>query len=318
MKKIKEKNLCNRLGDIGMDEIRKYMLEFGYNDEDINKICDNYSLSSFRIDTLYDKIKKNSLFLLSLGYSKQDVIKMTKLLPALFGLSVENIKQRLDDLISLGYGRQDVIKMTKLLPSLFGYSIENIKQKLDNLIELGYGRQDVIKMTKSFPSLLNYSIETIKQKLDDLVKLGYSRQDVIKMTKSFPSLLNYSIETIKQKLDDLVKLGYSRQDVIKMTKTFPSLLGLSIENVKKKIDFYGDIGIGNVFINDTKNLMQSVELSYARYYFLYDKGIVIDESNYRKLFYNNKTFEKQFEVSKDYLLEKYPCEERKMKDGRTI
>ena len=283
MKKIKEKNLCNRLGDIGMDEIRKYMLEFGYNDEDINKICDNYSLSSFRIDTLYDKIKKNSLFLLSLGYSKQDVIKMTKLLPALFGLSVENIKQRLDDLISLGYGRQDVIKMTKLLPSLFGYSIENIKQKLDNLIELGYGRQDVIKMTKSFPSLLNYSIETIKQKLDDLVKLGYSRQDVIKMTK-----------------------------------TFSSLLGLSIENVKKKIDFYGDIGIGNVFINDTKNLMQSVELSYARYYFLYDKGIVIDESNYRKLFYNNKTFEKQFGVSKDYLLEKYPCEERKMKDGRTI
>ena len=266
-----------------MNEIRKYMLEFGYNDEDINKICDNYSLSSFRIDTLYDKIKKNSLFLLSLGYSKQDVIKMTKLLPALFGLSVENIKQKIDDLISLGYGRQDVIKMTKLLPSLFGYSIENIKQKLDNLIELGYGRQDVIKMTKSFPSLLNYSIETIKQKLDDLVKLGYSRQDVIKMTK-----------------------------------TFPSLLGLSIENVKKKIDFYGDIGIGNVFINDTKNLMQSVELSYARYYFLYDKGIVIDESNYRKLFYNNKTFEKQFEVSKDYLLEKYPCEERKMKDGRTI
>ena len=266
-----------------MNEIRKYMLEFGYNNDDIDKICDNYSLSSFRIDTLYDKIKKNSLFLLSLGYSKQDVIKMTKLLPALFGLSVENIKQRLDDLISLGYGRQDVIKMTKLLPSLFGYSIENIKQKLDNLIELGYGRQDVIKMTKSFPSLLNYSIETIKQKLDDLVKLGYSRQDVIKMTK-----------------------------------TFPSLLGLSIENVKKKLDFYGDIGIGNVFINDTKNLMQSVELSYARYYFLYDKGIVIDESNYRKLFYNNKTFEKQFGVSKDYLLEKYPCEERKMKDGRTI
>ena len=189
-----------------MNEIRKYMLDFGYNDDDINKICNAYPLNNLRVDTLYDKIKENSLFLLSLGYSKNDIIKMTKLLPA---------------------------------------------------------------------------------------------------------LLAYGIENIRQKLDDLIELGYSKQDVIKMTKLFPALFSLSIENVKKKLDFYGDIGIGNVFINDTKNLMQSVELSYARYYFLYDRGIVIDESNYGKLFYGNKAFEKQFGVSKEYLLDKYPYEENK-------
>ena len=49
------------------------------------------------------------------------------------------------------------------------------------------------------------------------------------------------------------------------------------------------------------------------YYFLYDKGIVIDESNYGKLFYGNKAFEKQFGVSKEYLLNKYPYEENKRK-----
>ena len=226
-----------------MNEIRKYMLDFGYNDDDINKICNAYPLNNLRVDTLYDKIKENSLFLLSLGYSKNDIIKMTKLLPALLAYGIENIRQKLDDLIELGYSREYVIKMTKLLPALFGYSIENIKQKLDDLIEL----------------------------------------------------------------------GYSRENVIKMTKLFPALFSLSIENVKKKLDFYGDIGIGNVFINDTKNLMQSVELSYARYYFLYDRGIVIDESNYGKLFYGNKAFEKQFGVSKDYLLDKYPYEENKRK-----
>ena len=259
-----------------MNEIRKYMLDFGYNDDDINKICNAYPLNNLRVDTLYDKIKENSLFLLSLGYSKNDIIKMTKLLPA-----------------------------------LFSHSIENIRQKLDDLVELGYSRENVIKMTKLFPTLFNLSMENIKQKLDDLAKLGYSRQDVIKMTKFFPALFGYSIENIKQKLDDLIELGYSKQDVIKMTKLFPALFSLSIENVKKKLDFYGDIGIGNVFINDTKNLMQSVELSYARYYFLYDRGIVIDESNYGKLFYGNKAFEKQFGVSKEYLLDKYPYEENK-------
>ena len=259
-----------------MNEIRKYMLEFGYTDENIDKICNAYSLSSFRVDTLYGKIKENSLFLLSLGYSKNDVIKMTKLLPALLAYGIENIRQKLDDLIELGYSREYVIKMTKLLPALFGYSIENIKQKLDDLIEL-----------------------------------GYSRQDVIKMTKTLPALFSHNIENIRQKLDDLIELGYSKQDVIKMTKLFPALFSLSIENIKKKIDFYREIVIVNVFINDTKNLMQSVELSYARCYFLYDKGIVIDESNYKKLFYSNKQFEQQFGVSKDYLLDKYPYEENK-------
>ena len=122
-----------------MNEIRKYMLEFGYNNDDIDKICDAYPFNTFRIDTLYDKIKENSLLLLSLGYSKQDVIRMTKLLPALFGYSIENIKQKLDDLIELGYSKQDVIKMTKLFPALFSLSIENVKKKLDFYGDIGIG-----------------------------------------------------------------------------------------------------------------------------------------------------------------------------------
>ena len=58
--------------------------------------------------------------------------------------------------------------------------------------------------------------------------------------------------------------------------------------------------------------MQSTSLTYAKYEFLTkEKGIIIDEFNYRKLFYGEAIFKKQYGVSKDVLLKKYSYEEYK-------
>ena len=58
--------------------------------------------------------------------------------------------------------------------------------------------------------------------------------------------------------------------------------------------------------------MQSVSLTYARYEFLTkEKDIIIDEFNYRKLFYSEAIFKKQYGVSKDVLLKKYSYEKYK-------
>ena len=55
--------------------------------------------------------------------------------------------------------------------------------------------------------------------------------------------------------------------------------------------------------------MQSTKLSYARYMFFKEKGIVIDETSYRKLFVGQKRFEKKYGVTKNEILQKYPYEE---------
>ena len=41
------------------------------------------------------------------------------------------MKQKIEDLKKLGYSQEDVIKMTKVSPSIYGLSIENIKQKVE-------------------------------------------------------------------------------------------------------------------------------------------------------------------------------------------
>ena len=267
-----------------MKEVRKYLQGFGFSDENITIILKTYPICDMSEDTLLDHCKKNNQWFLESGYTKEEIIKMTK-----------------------------------LLPQLYGYSINNIKQKIDDFIELGYTREEIIKMTKSFPALYSYSIDNIKQKIDDLTKLGYTKEEVIKMTKHLPSLYGYSIDNIKQKIDDLIELGYTKEEVIKMTKLLPQLYSLGIDNIKQKIEYLRKIHLDFIVTEDTKKLMQSVDLTYARYEFLTDQGKIINIENYRMLYYNNKTFTKQFGVTKQQLLTMYPYQEReKRKERRNV
>ena len=116
--------------------VKEYLLQLGYGKEEIKTILNSYPLCNLKESTLLADVKEVYYLLISLGYSHEDVIKMTKVLPSLFGYSIENIKQKINDLISLGYSHEDVIKMTKQLPTLYSNSIGNIKQKMDNLISL--------------------------------------------------------------------------------------------------------------------------------------------------------------------------------------
>ena len=267
--------------------LKEEFIKLGYTEEDYEIIRNNYSINSIKDETLIKKLKDNFNYLLKMGYTKEEVIKMT----------------------------------TKL-PSIYGYSIENMKQKIEDMIALGYTKEEVIKITKSFPAIYSLSIENIKQKIEDIISLGYTKEEVIKITKSFPAIYSLSIESMKQKIEDIIELGYTKEEVIKMAKNLPSIYGLSIENIKQKIEFYDSIGIHELAVINPKQLIQSVNLSYARYSFYKDRGIDIDIKSYKKLFIEQKRFEKAYGITKKELLEKYDYnkykEEKEKENGRII
>ena len=264
--------------------LEKEFVDFGYTKEEYMLIRNSYAISKYNDETLLKKFKEIIQFFFNLGYSREEVIKITKRLPTIYGLSVESMKQKIEDIVSLGYSREEVIKMTKRLPTIYGLSIENMKQKIE-----------------------------------DIVSLGYSREEVIKMTESHPAIYSYNIESMKQKIEDIVSLGYSREEVIMMTKGLPTIYGLSIENIKQKIDFYDSIDMHELATINPKYLMQSVSLSYARYQYFLANGIKLDMSNYKKLFINNKQFEKLYGIGKTELLKLYDYEKcMEAKNDRTI
>ena len=195
----------------------------------------------------------------------------------------------------------------------------------EEFIKLGYTEEDYEIIRNNY-AVNQIKDETLIKKLKDnfafLLKMGYTKEEVIKMTKSLPQIYSYSIENMKQKIEDIISLGYTKEEVIKMTKILPSIYGLSIENMKQKIDFYDSIDMHELAVINPKQLMQSVNLSYARYSFYKDRGIDIDMNNYRKLFVGQKDFEKAYRITKKELLEKYDYnkykEEKEKENGRII
>ena len=181
----------------------------------------------------------------------------------------------------------------------------NLKEEF---IKLGYTEDDYNEIRNSYP-LINIKDETISIHLKDIftffLECGYTKEEVIKITKILPAIYGLSIENMKQKIVDIMDLGYTKEEVIKMTKTLPQIYSLSIENMKQKIDFYNLIDMHELAVIDAKNLMQSINLSYARYSFYIDLGINIDMNNYRKLFMGQKQFEKTYGITKEELLERY-------------
>ena len=126
---------------------------------------------------------------------------------------------------------------------------------------------------------------------------GISTYTDTTLTKQFVNITSY-----------LLDLGYTKTEILKMTNSFPTIYGLSIENIREKIEFYDSINMHELAVKDPKQLMQSVALSYARYNFYLSIGIEINMVNYKKLFIDNKQFEKSYGKTKQEILEEYNYE----------
>ena len=178
----------------------------------------------------------------------------------------------------------------------------------EKFLEFGYTEEEYYEIRESY-GVNNYSDETLLKKFSNItlffLELGYTKEEVIKMTKTLPNIYGYSIENMKQKINDMVSLGYTKEEVIKMTKVLPTIYGLSIENIKQKLDFYDSINMRELTVVNSKLLMQSVALSYARYKFYLSIGIEINMKSYRRLFIDNKLFEKTYGITRQEILEKF-------------
>ena len=95
-----------------MKELLDLFLEYGYTKEEYEIIVNTFPINKYSSEVLYKKVCENFSYLLTLGYENEDIIKMTVILPPLFGYSIKKISKKIDDLVNLGYNMDDIIKMT--------------------------------------------------------------------------------------------------------------------------------------------------------------------------------------------------------------
>ena len=312
--------------------------EFGYSKEEAIKMTIKLpSLLGYSIK----KTKQKMDFLKSIGIiminpeDAQELIICVELLYARYmfykasGLEINKDNYQLLFLSSKQFNSLFYIKKQELLEK---YNYEeylkehNITLTSDNkqtnhdkedkiiyLESLGYTDSELEKMYEKQSNLFSYHLKNIQEKVAFFINFGYTKEQIKKMTSVLPSIFGYSLNNIKQKLQDLMDLGYSKEEVINMTIELPALFSYSMENIKEKIDFFKSINLDFIIIENTKQLIKSVELVFARYMFFKENDIEINEKTCYKLFYKNKEFEKYYGITKEELIKKYDYKEYKEK-----
>lgn len=226
---------------------------------------------------------------------------------------LKRIIKTLNYLKDYGYTDEDIVRISKLHPSIYDYSDKNINQKICFLEKLGYDGNTIINMTRKCPQIFSITCDYISYKIKEMVNLGYKITDILYMIRRFPQLLTLSNEYIISKFNDLVNLGYTKDEVIKITIKFPQIWSLTMENITSKKEFYDIIGISSFILEKANLLMQSIELSYARYMFYTSMGEIIDSENYMVIFCSQNQFKKKYKKTNDELIAEFPYDKEGIK-----
>ena len=257
-------------------------------------------------------------YLVQLGYKKEEAIKILKKNPTLADLSPSSINDKINNFLEIGFTKEELHTLMLKYPVVLCMSIENINAKIDAFRTLGYSKIDIIKISKRLPTIFCYSIDNIKTKIEDMITLGFTREVVIKMVRNFPSILSISMDNIKNKINIFLEHGYTYDDILYTFEVIPAVMAYSPDSLREKLKYYNSIGIHNFIAMKPIKLMLSLNLVYARYRYLTEKGIVIDEKNSYKMFCNNKLFERLHGISKEVLLSRYSYEKEVKNNERNI
>ena len=77
--------------------LKEEFIILGYTKDDYDAIRNSYPISSIKDETLIEKVRDNYSFLLKLGYKREEIIKITKSLPEIYGYSTRTIEQKMKE-----------------------------------------------------------------------------------------------------------------------------------------------------------------------------------------------------------------------------
>ena len=120
--------------------------------------------------------------------------------------------------------------------------------------------------------------------------------------------MSYGINKLENVIKTLKSFDYTDLELLKIIETFPNIFGLSNDSIVRRIVLLNKLGLNNIILSDTKQLIQSPELTFARYQCLVSNGIDVSMSTYRRIFIGNSQFERTYNLSKEQLLKMYKYE----------
>lgn len=320
-------------------ELYKFLLNKKLTTEEIKKVCIDYPrILTYPVSTLktnYDNLRKifkgntkkmiNSnirlltknedyikekiKYLTNYNIDNIKVKKMCTIYPNILLLSNDNINNSLEFLNKIIKDKTKVINLFTNNPRIISYDNDKINSKVNWFINKNYTNEEAIKIITSAKSIisLDYTLNgNMDKKYNFLLNvLGYKPEQIIHITSVYPEYYTLSNELIINRLNNLCDLGLDKNIVRIIFYKFPQIISLNVDNINNKYELYSKLDMLNIFYDNPKYLMQSINLTMIRYNYLINKGIKIDNTCYKKLFLSNKKFKKSYGITNEELYSLY-------------
>lgn len=256
--------------------LEKLLLELGYGEVDITLLKYNKSLNGYSEIELCDNIKKIFDYLLSLGYSRDEVLKITSLNSMIYSKSILDIENRYIYLSKLGYSDEEIkklilgngmllvvledeinnslkimnklnytnddIRLMSLKHSAILSSSKVLEKRYNEIMDLGYEATNVNDITKKDPCLLFYKFDGFKDKINYLKELGFPFSTILKLSRDCDYFNLILVDDLKTYVRDLRLLGFNLFDIHNMVLVYPMIFLLPISNVIEKIEYMITMG----------------------------------------------------------------------------
>lgn len=259
--------------------------------------------------TLSKKFIDKVLYFRKKEYTEEEIRKITYMYPDVILLEETNLDNHYSFFNVFQFKKQQIDKVIKTFPSFFSISENNFKNKIEYFTKKNYTKEEIAKMFLKLPSLFSHD----EQKYDSIYSFfdnkGYSKEQTKHITITFTSVFSYGSKTLQTKYDAIKNCDYEDKEIIEITSSLPSIYGSSTSLIKEKLKFYNSLGLKEAILHKPTNLIQSIELSYARYNFFLDNNMLITDDNRYLLFVGNEIFERRFNITKEELLNNYPYNE---------
>lgn len=287
--------------DYRYDEIIEILVKLGYSSKKIKDLFDRNSCIIFS-DPL--KLQEVIDFYIENGLSKEDIKKITK--DRISILKYE--KSDFDELLDVAkYFDIDMKYICELIrKTTWGYNFDLQKE----IVIFKWFRNSKInkdKFKKKYKTTMRYlynKVDCLDEQFNNFIKLGFTEEEIYKILEENLTTFSFSYEMLEEKMEILKEYDLSLEEQIKFICGNPSYFTISSKNIREKLDAAYQLGVLKYLIQKPKNLIQGVELTLARGYYLqkYD----LTDSVYASLIYTSeKVFKKRFGVNNAYVLGLY-------------
>ena len=239
----------------------KLLLELGYSDNDIVMIKYNRDLSMYSDEIVCDMINRMFNHLFSLGYSNDEILRMTALYPSIFRLSTIYIDNKFNFLMNLGYSLEDVKKLVKNNSGILLINDSQISSVISILNSFGNNNDEVIDMTLKYSYIFN-EYKSLGGKFKGLLSLGFSYQDVNEITRKNPSIYGNKYYDYCEKINYLKDSGISSSVILKLTKECEFFNFILLDDIKKKIRDLNMLGFNILDIDKMLSIYPSILILY--------------------------------------------------------